>query len=591
MTKPEIDPAVAEAIEEALREVAALRPADPVAFVADKLAAKSQRTNRYELDWACPNSTNPFSWVPTAYFDYKALKDLNRRVEDFWQRVLEDPEHLIDRRALAEVYPELYYFTILEDDSEEASAIDAICEAIRIIKDVVTADPGLLPHFRPFDGVGDYRRTIGHEYSRHSVAQFLGAMIPGLVGRAKGANSLEKLVPNIHDPFHPRGHLVPLPDDEVSERDVLRIKDGRDWMQWDTVAHRLDLLTVRLILLRLLEKDQVHEKLDQYTKDYSEHSVWDGMGPKDGSGKYYSMLVDSPRLLSLFPSFKKLDTEHKSFILSWLRTGFPLRDLPCGRFVAAHFHIFREETLTEFPPLSLEIVVQGLVSEAVYDHWDDIITPFDPDIFSVEVQIAAEAMCVCRYYRAKAVMSYLGLRYKHVITPACLKLGHTLPSQWWEASKAVKRTIVKLSYMPRHFVALRNVLHGKVLTEDQLISLITQLNKDGMTQRPALLLEGVVEYLDACIDNQNIGPSWGLATLANILARAGKVFGKLHPSECLLVLDLSQLAKSISDHPDEYGFGGHLEEAHFDEVYPIDRGPLIRRTGRIIPFLAPHDTE
>ncbi|KAF4730232.1 hypothetical protein FOZ63_013975, partial [Perkinsus olseni] len=117
MTKPEIDPSVAEAIEETLREVVVLRPADPVAFMADRLAAKSKlnvddyaaahseriRSLRYDVDWCCPPGVDPFTWVPVAYCDVNSTRNLRERAESFWKVVLEDPQHTIDRTALREV--------------------------------------------------------------------------------------------------------------------------------------------------------------------------------------------------------------------------------------------------------------------------------------------------------------------------------------------------------------------------------------------------------------------------------------------------------------------------------------------------------
>ncbi|KAF4663806.1 hypothetical protein FOL46_004539 [Perkinsus olseni] len=571
MTKPEIDPSVAEVIEEALREVAIRRPADPVAFMADRLAAESKLNVD---DYAAAHSER-----------IRALRNLRGRAESFWKVVLEDPQHTIDRTGLREVYPELYYFRIINDEVEESAVFDRLCAAIEVMIDILTADTTIVRYYKPFDGVGDYRRTVGKEYSRRSVTHFLGAMIPGLVARAGEAKGLDKLIPNIHNPFSSRNYWIPRPDEELRERDAARVADKTDWRDWDTVERRLDLLVVRLIMLRLLDNCVVHEKLDSYAEDYTERFVRDGMGPREGAGKYYAMLLESPRFLSLFPSFKKYESDHKHFLLSWLRTGFPLRDLPRGRFITAHFEILREETLALFPPLSLEIVVQGLVGESIYDHWDEILPRFDPDLFCIEVQIAAEAICVCRYYPYRTVQSYLGLRYKHIITPACLKLGEALPSQWWESYKPVKRIIVKFCSKPGHFIPLRDALHGRVLTEEQLVTLVSCLNKDGLSRRPVLLPEGVEEFFEACIDNPEVGPCWALGALSNILGRAMKEFGKIHARECVLIIDLRELSKRIEESPDEYGYDTHRSRVYFHEIGPVDRGPLMRRTGRLIPYL------
>ncbi|KAF4737331.1 hypothetical protein FOZ63_031173 [Perkinsus olseni] len=160
MAKPEIDPSVAEAIEEALREVAILRPAHPVAFMADSLAAKSKLNVddyaaahseriralrwgdrlRYHVDWDCPPGVDPFTWVPVAYCDVNSTRNLRGRAESFWKVVLEDPQHTIDRTALREVYPELYYFRVINDEVEETAVFDRLCAAIEVMIDILTAD-------------------------------------------------------------------------------------------------------------------------------------------------------------------------------------------------------------------------------------------------------------------------------------------------------------------------------------------------------------------------------------------------------------------------------------------------------------------
>ncbi|EER08561.1 hypothetical protein Pmar_PMAR017614 [Perkinsus marinus ATCC 50983] len=427
MTKPEIHPSVRGAIEEALREVAAQRPMDPVGFIADRLAAETSlnvddyaaahrekiRAMRHEVNWSIPPGADPFVWVPVAYCDDNSIGDLRKRAEKLWKTMLDDPEHMIDRAALEEAYPELYYFRAVDDEEDEAALFDVLCQAITVILYVLTADQSIVRYYKPFDGVGDYRRTVG--------------------------------------------------------------------------------------------------KFDEYAEDFSANFMRDGMGPREGAGKFYAMLAECPRFLSLFPSFKKHDLEHRLVITEddWA-VGFPLCDLPRGRFIPAQFEILREEALVPFPPLSLEIVVQALVAESIYDHWDGILPKFDPDFFCIEVQIAAE---------------------------------------------------VKLSSKPEHFLTLRDIFNGKVLTEEQLVTLVTYLGKDGLSQRPVLLPEGFEEYFDASMSISQGGPCWALGVpasdtrchmFADILGSAMKDFGKRHANECILIIDLHKLTGRIAASPEEY---------------------------------------
>ncbi|KAF4717782.1 hypothetical protein FOZ63_028533, partial [Perkinsus olseni] len=164
-------------------------------------------------------------------------------------------------------------------------------------------------------------------------------------------------------------------------------------------------------------------------------------------------------------------------------------------------------------------------------------------------------------------------------------LGEALPSQWWESYKPVKRIIVKFCSKPGHFIPLRDALHGRVLTEEQLVTLVSCLNKDGLSRRPVLLPEGVEEFFGACIDNPEVGPCWALGALSNILGRVMKEFGKIHARECILIIDLRELSKRIEESPDEYGYDTHRSRVYFHEIGPVDRGPLMRRTGRLIPHL------
>lgn len=87
---------------------------------------------------------------------------------------------------------------------------------------------------------------------------------------------------------------------------------------------------------------------------------------------------------------------------------------------------------------------------------------------------------------------------------------------------------------------------------------------------------------------------------ADILGSAMKDFGKRHANECILIIDLHKLTGRIAASPEEYGgnsrdcvgqmnvvVGYDTERLRvcFDEIVPLDHGPLIRRTGRLSPYL------
>lgn len=74
------------------------------------------------------------------------------------------------RRCSIQAYPELYYFRAVDDEEDEAALFDVLCQAITVILYVLTADQSIVRYYKPFDGVGDYRRTVGKVSMSHSKA-------------------------------------------------------------------------------------------------------------------------------------------------------------------------------------------------------------------------------------------------------------------------------------------------------------------------------------------------------------------------------------------------------------------------------------